>query len=75
MAAIISQQPEWRVCYADLRNDLDAQLLETVMPKYNQFYDTNSKIKFSTKHMDQYVKFVPLDVETALTGYFQRLVM
>jgi len=72
IAALMSQQVEWRIAYAGLRNDLDARILNSVIGAYTEFHETNSKVNFSKKHMDQYVKYTPDDISNMLRSYFQR---
>lgn len=72
IAALMSQKPEWRIAYADLRNDLDERIRTSVVAAYTLFYDANSKVNFSKKHMDQYVKYTPEDITNMLANYFQR---
>jgi hypothetical protein len=72
IAALLSQQTEWRIAYADLRNVLDERIRTGVVAAYTEFYDANSKVNFSKKHMDQYVKYKPGDIAALLANYFQR---
>ncbi len=72
IVALVAVQSEWRVAYADLREELDNQLLASLLKSYNDFYTVNSKVPFSKKHMEEYVKHTPKDVERMLQGYFNR---
>jgi len=71
IAALKSQQLEWRIAYADLRNELDERIEQSVVSAYTEFYNSNSKVNFSKKHMDQYVKYKPDEVHFILVNYFK----
>lgn len=71
IAALQSQQKEWRIAYASLREELDKLILTTVMNSYSEFHSANSTVNFSRKHMDQYVKYAPKDIEQLLYNYFK----
>lgn len=70
MDALLAQQGEWRVSAAGLRDQLAAQLVESIVPTYQHFYDTYSTVNFSKTHMSQYLKYKPEDVATALSAFF-----
>lgn len=70
MDALLSQQGEWRVSSALLRDILGAQLLRKIFPLFKDFYGKYSKVSFSKKHMNEYLRFPPDDVDRALTNFF-----
>jgi hypothetical protein len=70
MDALLAQQGEWRVSAAGLRDQLAAQLVESIVPTYQQFYDTYSTVNFSKKHMSEYLKYKPQDIATSLSAFF-----
>ena len=72
MDALLAQQGEWRVASAGLRERLSQQLVSSVLPVYTQFYSTYSVVKFSKKHMEEYLKYPPNVVERHLAGFFGR---
>lgn len=71
ISALITQQNEWRIAYADLRDELDTRIKESIMNAYLEFYHANSKINFSKKHMELYIKYKPEDINKIITGYFK----
>lgn len=70
MDALLSLQGEWRVSSALLREILGAQLLQKIIPYFKEFYGKYSTISFSKKHMNEYLRFPPDDVERALINFF-----
>jgi hypothetical protein len=70
MDALLSQQGEWRVSSSLLREILGTKLLEEIYPYYEDFYNKYSKIQFSKKHMSEYLRFPPEDVERLLQNFF-----
>ena len=70
MDALLMQQGEWRVSSAGLREHLGIMLVAKICPLYGQFYGTYSTIPFSKKHMEDYLRFPPSDVERALRFFF-----
>ena len=46
------------------------QLALTVVPVYKEFYSKYSKVNFSKRHMDQYVRFTEPDVQLILGRFF-----
>uniref|UniRef100_A0A7S3HT83 Exocyst subunit Exo70 family protein n=1 Tax=Spumella elongata TaxID=89044 RepID=A0A7S3HT83_9STRA len=72
MDALLAQQGEWRVAAAGLRDRLAALMVSKIQSEYNAFYSTYSVVKFSKKHMDEYLKYPPAVVERHLTGFFGR---
>ena len=47
-------------------------MVSKIQSEYNAFYGTYSVVKFSKKHMDEYLKYPPAVVERHLTGFFGR---
>jgi len=72
MEALRAQQGEWRVSSTGLREHMSAQLQDTVLPVYTEFYNTFAAVKFSKKHMDRYLRFPPAEVEWNLKTFFGR---
>jgi len=72
MEALRAQQGEWRVSSTGLREHMSAQLQDTVLPVYTEFYNTYAAVKFSKKHMDRYLRFPPAEVEWNLKTFFGR---
>lgn len=72
MDALLAQQGEWRVASAGLRDRLSAMMVSKIVPVYTQFFNTYSVVKFSKKHMEEYLKYTPPVVERHLTGFFGR---
>lgn len=70
LEALLARQGEWRVINVTLRNSLTAQLIRTVLPVYSDLYTTYSDSKFSKKHIEDYLKFTPQQVETNLRTFF-----
>ena len=61
---------DWRVLDDSLRYSLLAKLVEEVLEPYTEFYLTHSIVKFSKKHMDEYLRFPPNRVQTLIEGMF-----
>ena len=70
--ALLAQQGEWRVSAPGLRERLSSQLLANILPTYKVFFETYSAVKFSKKHMDEYLKYPPANVQMHLEGFFGR---
>jgi hypothetical protein len=71
MEAWTSHQGEWRISNELLRESIKKDLVRKIMPMYTEFYDVYHQIRFSKKHMDQYLKFPPEDVERIIQGFFR----
>jgi hypothetical protein len=72
MDALLAQQGEWRVASAGLRERLSQQMVARMMPVYSKWYNEYSVVKFSKKHMEEYLKYPPNVVERHLSGFFGR---
>ena len=70
MDALLTQQGEWRVSSAGLREHLGNLLVAKICRFYTPFFDTYSATSFSKKHMEDYLRFPPKDVERALRYFF-----
>ena len=70
MDALLAQQGEWRVSTSGLREKISIQLLETILPVYTEFFNNYSGIKFSKKHMNEYLRYPPAQVERNLRSFF-----
>jgi hypothetical protein len=70
LEALLAQQGAWRVSSAKLRDDLGRQLADTVIPVYRDFYGTYSKVQFTKKHLDQYIRFTAEDAKVVLERFF-----
>eukprot|EP01036_Dinobryon_divergens_P031317 gene31317-40691_t len=55
-----------------LREHMSAQLLEAILPVYTEFFNTYASVKFSKKHMNEYLRFQPAQVERNLKTFFGR---
>lgn len=73
MEALLSQQGEWRVSSSSLRETLTANLLGRVVTAYGNYFANYSVVKFSKKHMSEYLKFTPSQLENHLKGFFGRV--
>ena len=73
MEALLAQQGEWRVSSSTLRETLTTNLLNRVVNAYNNFFAAYSVVKFSKKHMSEYLKFTPSQLENHLKGFFGRI--
>jgi Exo70 exocyst complex subunit len=71
MEAWTSHQGEWRISNEFLRGSVKKDLTRKIVPMYTEFYDIYSQIRFSKKHMDQYLKFPPEDVDRIIQGFFR----
>ena len=72
MEALLAQQGEWRVSSSTLRETLTTALLSRVVSTYNTFFSSYSNVKFSKKHMSEYLKFTPDQLQNHLKGFFGR---
>ena len=70
--ALLVQQGEWRVASAGLRDRLSAMMVTKIVDVYTNFFNTYSIVKFSKKHMDEYLKYPPNVAKQHLTGFFGR---
>ena len=70
LEALLAQQGAWRISSAELRDEMGKQLALTVVPVYKEFYSKYSKVNFSKRHMDQYVRFTEPDVQLILGRFF-----
>jgi hypothetical protein len=48
------------------------QLVQTIVPVYRDFYATFSEVNFSKKHMEDYLRYTPTDVDRILHNFFGR---
>lgn len=69
--ALLTHQGEWRVSSPELRELVGAELMRKIIPPYTTFFNKYSKIHFSKRHMDDYLKFPPTDLEHILKGFFK----
>jgi hypothetical protein len=72
MDAFLAQQGEWRVSSSSLRDVLAQQLTQRVLATYTTFFATYSAVKFSKKHMNEYLKYTPAQLEQHLRSFFGR---
>lgn len=70
MDALLAQQGEWRVTSLELRENISAQLVEQIVPIWTSFFNTFSATQFSKKHMKEYLRFPPHDVNGIIKHYF-----
>lgn len=72
MDAFLAQQGEWRVSSSISRDALAQQLTHRILSTYSTFFATYSAIKFSKKHMNEYLKYTPAQLELHLRSFFGR---
>lgn len=72
LEALLAQQGEWRVSSSGLRDSLSQQLTNRILPTYSSFFSSYSGVRFSKKHMTDYVRFTPQAVEAHLRSFFGR---
>jgi hypothetical protein len=70
LEALLAQQGAWRISSGELRDEMGKLLADTVIPVYKDFYDKYSKVNFSKRHMDQYVRFTAEDAKLILGRFF-----
>ena len=70
LEALLAQQGAWRISSGLLRDEIGKQLADTIIPTYSKFYDTYSKVNFSKRHIDQYVRFTADDANLILGRFF-----
>lgn len=68
---LLAMQAHWRITSQDLRTRVEAQLVQQVLESYQVFYGAYSTEKFSKKHMDQYLRYPPTEVEAVLKKIFK----
>jgi hypothetical protein len=68
--ALVAQQGEWRISSSGLRDHIHTLLIERIMPVYSEFFNYFSGVQFSKKHMDQYLRFPPQEIERILSNFF-----
>jgi hypothetical protein len=73
LAALLAQQGEWRVSSSTLREMLTIQMTNRILQTYSQFFSTYSAVKFSKKHMNEYLKYTPAQLEQYLRSFFGRM--
>ena len=73
MEALLAQQGEWRIHSLGLRDHVGLMLLSKILPIYQTFYHTYASIKFSKRHLAQYTRFPPQDVERILQHFFSSI--
>jgi hypothetical protein len=73
MDALLAQQGEWRVSSSVLRESLSNQLVQRILSTYTPFFSSYSSVKFSKKHMEEYLKYTPVQVENHLKGFFGKI--
>lgn len=72
MDALLAQQGEWRVASAGLRDRLSSMMTSRIGEVYASFFASYSIVKFSKKHMDEYLKYPPTVAERHLANFFGR---
>ena len=70
MDALLAQQGEWRVSATGLREQLRQQIIAKILPVYTDFFNAYSTVKFSKKHMSEYLRYPPGFVEKNLKIFF-----
>lgn len=70
MDALLLQQGEWRISSPDLRSHMGALLASHVVPTWTSFFNANSTVPFSKKHLKEYLRFPPHDVQQILSHFF-----
>ena len=75
MDALLAQQGEWRVSSSFLREQLSTALVARIQQTYGPFFSTYSTVKFSKKHMEEYLKYTPAQVENNLKAFYGRVMI
>ena len=71
MDALVSKQKVWKIPSSALRDRLRNLLKESILPLYESFYEKFSNVQFSKKHMGQYLRYPPKEVEKVLSTLFR----
>jgi len=67
---LLSLKAQWRISSTDLRDRVQGQLNLEIMEPYSKFFEQYSKVNFSKKHKDSYLRFPPKRVEDVLNDFF-----
>lgn len=70
MDLLISLKSQWRISSTDLRERVQGQLVLEIMESYTTFFEKYSKVNFSKKHKESYLRYPPKEVETVLGSLF-----
>lgn len=70
MKALESMRGEWRVISPKLRESLTAELVQTIVPPYTEFWKAHSQENFSKKHMSEYLEYEPAAVSNIMSKFF-----
>jgi len=68
--ALLAQQGEWRISSPQLRDIISEDLVNAIHPAYQSFHEQFSEVKFSKKHMKEYCKYEPNEVDKILSAFF-----
>jgi len=70
--SFLTQQGDWRIPSAGLREKISTILTKSVSISYSTFFEKYSIIKFSKKHQDSYLRYPPHAVEKHIVSFFGR---
>ncbi len=68
--SILKKKGTWRINSEVVRGSTTAVLNRMVVAAYRAFYDKYSVVNFSSKHMDQYLRFEPDTIATLFRTFF-----
>ena len=69
----LSVHKELTVIDPNLKSQLSQDVKDVFLPRYRAFYDKYSKIQFSKKNMDQYLKYPPSKVDSIIDEMYQTI--
>lgn len=72
MNSFLTQQGDWRIPSAGLREKISTILTKSVSSSYSTFFEKYSVVKFSKKHQDIYLRYPPQAVEKHIVSFFGR---
>jgi hypothetical protein len=72
MSSFLTQQGDWRIPSAGLREKISTILTKSVSSSYSTFFEKYSVVKFSKKHQDMYLRYPPQAVERHIVSFFGR---
>ena len=70
MSALENMKGEWRLSSPLLKDSLTEELVQAIAPIYNDFYVKYSIVEFSKKHMNEYLVYIPNNIERFLQNFF-----
>lgn len=67
---LISMKSQFRISSSDLRRRVQGQLQLELMDSYTEFFDKYSKVNFSKKNKESYLRYPPPEVKRVLDEFF-----